>query len=94
MIALERRRKQLEVDEDKTRLQVLREFVADQIAELAFISSNRASTQESRIEAQEVVQWLTVWRQTPELFSDWLDLRLTSPDFRKLFPNFYLEKQP
>jgi hypothetical protein len=33
----------------------------------------------------EVAQWLSVWLQSPELFSDWLDLRRRSPEFRKKF---------
>lgn len=33
----------------------------------------------------EVIQWLTIWLQTPEIFSDWLDLRRESPDFVRKF---------
>jgi hypothetical protein len=40
-----------------------------------------------RAEAREVVQWLTIWLQAPELFSDWLDLRRRSPEFRQKFPH-------
>ena len=33
----------------------------------------------------EVLEWLTIWLQTPEIFTQWLELRLKSPDFRKKF---------
>lgn len=36
--------------------------------------------------AREISQWLTIWLQAPELFSDWLDLRRRSPEFREKFP--------
>ena len=30
---------------------------------------------------REVVEWLRIWLQNPTIFSDWLDLRLKSPNF-------------
>src|SRR6266850_2249190 len=38
-----------------------------------------------RKEAAEIAQWLNIWLQSPELFSDWLDLRRRSPEFREKF---------
>jgi hypothetical protein len=35
--------------------------------------------------AKEVSRWLTVWLQNPQIFSDWLVLRLNSPEFTKEF---------
>ena len=35
--------------------------------------------------AREVVQWLRVWLQNPQIFQDWLSLRQVSPDFRRKF---------
>lgn len=40
-----------------------------------------------RLEAQEIVQWLTVWLQEPSLFEDWLSLRRSSPEFIQRFPH-------
>ena len=37
--------------------------------------------------AKEVVQWLTVWLQDPEIFEDWLSLRQRSSEFVKRFQN-------
>jgi hypothetical protein len=33
----------------------------------------------------EVVQWVTIWLQNPEIFSDWLALRQKSPEFIRKF---------
>ena len=33
----------------------------------------------------EVVQWVTIWLQNPEIFSDWLALRQKSPEFVSKF---------
>jgi len=35
--------------------------------------------------AAELVQWLAIWLQNPELFEDWIDLRQNSPEFRQRF---------
>jgi hypothetical protein len=39
----------------------------------------------SSILAAEVVQWLDIWLQTPDIFSDWLALRQKSKDFARKF---------
>ncbi|MBX7055460.1 MAG: hypothetical protein K1X36_10920 [Pyrinomonadaceae bacterium] len=33
----------------------------------------------------EISEWLSVWLQTPDLFSDWVELRQRSADFRETF---------
>jgi len=35
--------------------------------------------------AREVAQWLTIWLQNPQIFSEWLDLRRSTPEFRERF---------
>src|SRR6185503_4948986 len=35
--------------------------------------------------AAEVAQWLTVWLQNPQIFTEWLALRQNSPEFRERF---------
>ena len=52
---------------------------------------SRIVDDKQREAAKEVSQWLMLWLQTPELFSDRLDLRRRSPEFRKKFPNEYPE---
>jgi len=35
--------------------------------------------------AAEVAQWLAVWLQNPQIFSDWLALRQNTPEFHERF---------
>jgi hypothetical protein len=35
--------------------------------------------------AQEVVQWLTVWLENPQIFQEWLDLRRSTAEFKDRF---------
>jgi hypothetical protein len=35
--------------------------------------------------AQEIAQWLTIWLQTPQIFSEWLSLRRSTADFQARF---------
>ncbi len=36
-------------------------------------------------ESAEIVEWITIWLQTPDIFDDWLALRKASTDFRNRF---------
>jgi phytoene dehydrogenase-like protein len=38
-----------------------------------------------RQEKQEIVRWFQVWLETPDLLADWLALRKSSEEFRRLF---------
>lgn len=49
------------------------------------IARSKILDHSQREQAKEISKWLTVWLQSPELFSDWLDLRRRSPEFRKSF---------
>ena len=40
-------------------------------------------------EKAEIVEWITVWLQTPDIFDDWLVLRKHSADFRNRFGTLY-----
>ena len=35
--------------------------------------------------AAEVAQWLTVWLQNPQIFTEWLTLRQNTAEFRERF---------
>lgn len=63
----------------------LREIVQAARAEASMNSRSKITDAETREQLQEIAQWLTVWLQSPELFSDWLDLRRRSPDFLQKF---------
>ncbi len=48
-------------------------------------SRSKITDQGQREQLKEISHWLTVWLQSPALFSDWLDLRRRSPDYLKRF---------
>jgi hypothetical protein len=49
------------------------------------IAHNRRVEPHKRAEKREIVQWFTLWLETPDAFFDWLELRKHSPEFQKLF---------
>ena len=70
-------------ENDKPMMEHLRESVQEIKSELDVLAaSSRAG---DRILSKEVAQWLSVWLQTPQIFSEWLALRRNTPDFRERF---------
>lgn len=66
----------------------LREIVSNARENVIAISRSKIVDAGERERAKEISQWLMVWLQSPQLFSDWLDLRLRSAEFRSRFPNY------
>jgi hypothetical protein len=65
----------------------LREVVTNARQNQILISRSKIIDPANRERAKEISHWLLVWLQSPQLFSDWLELRLRSDEFRKKFPN-------
>jgi hypothetical protein len=86
VVKLEERRLQLQINNDATGLKELRDIVAAARKDSLLRSHSKIIDSSVREQRKEISQWLTVWLQSPELFSDWLDLRRRSPEFRKKFP--------
>jgi len=63
----------------------LRNLVVAAREELALRARSKILDEGQRQQAKEISEWLRVWLQAPELFSDWLDLRRRSPEFRNKF---------
>jgi hypothetical protein len=63
----------------------LRDIVTAAREELLLRSRSKILDDGQRQEAKEISEWLVVWLQAPELFSDWLDLRRRAPEFRRRF---------
>ena len=76
MKLMETLRKKFLSSGDETRLQIVVEQAREFKLELA-----RKPTEFAR----EIVQWLAIWLQNPEIFEDWSDLRQRSPEFRQRF---------
>jgi hypothetical protein len=49
------------------------------------IARNHKVEPEKRAEKEEIMQWFKVWLDTPDAFFDWLEVRKSSPDFKKRF---------
>jgi hypothetical protein len=57
--------------------------------ELALVAFNNKTNPAAQAQAKEISEWLSLWRNSPDLFADWLELRIGSPGFRSLFPDFH-----
>ena len=73
-------RKRLAADNDREGLRLLREEVLD--AKKRLVSAGRTIDRER---TAEIVQWLTLWLQSPELFENWIALRRASKEFKDKF---------
>jgi hypothetical protein len=49
------------------------------------LARNARVNPEKREEKQEIANWFRVWLQSPDLFSDWLELRKQSEEFQRKF---------
>ena len=61
----------------------LRHEVRQFKSELDLLGANENAP--NRELAQEIAQWLTIWLQTPQIFSEWLSLRRSTADFQARF---------
>lgn len=83
VVKLEEKRMELPARSDA--LKDLRESVAAISKDLLLRGRSKIIDEAARAQLKEVSHWLMVWLQSPDLFSDWLDLRRRSPEFRKKF---------
>lgn len=74
------------IDNTTAESKKLRDIVIAAREELLLRTRSKILEENQRQEANEISEWLRVWLQAPELFSDWLDLRRRSPEFRQRFP--------
>jgi hypothetical protein len=70
----------------ESELKELRNVVMAARDEALLRARSRILEEDQRRQSKEISEWLKVWLQSPELFSDWLDLRRRSPEFRSKFP--------
>ena len=86
VVRLEEKRLQLQADNEANGHKQLRDIVVAARKDLLLKARSKIIDGGVREQLKEISQWLTVWLQSTELFSDWLDLRRRSPEFRKKFP--------
>lgn len=62
-----------------------REPVLSLKRELELVAASSRTSDKDRRLATEIAQWLTVWLQNPQIFTDWFALRRNTAEFRQLF---------
>ena len=72
-------------ENDASMSERLRHEIRQCKAELDLLTANEKAP--NRELAQEIAQWLTIWLQTPQIFSEWLSLRRSTADFQVRFPS-------
>jgi hypothetical protein len=48
------------------------------------ISRNRKVSLQKRLQKQEIAEWFRIWLETPSIFRDWLVMRKSTDEFKKL----------
>ena len=79
---LENLRRKYKAESDKEGLHHLSRIVIEAKKDLVDHPARDAGKRE---QDKELVEWLKVWLQTPEIFSDWVGLRMRSPGFTEQF---------
>jgi hypothetical protein len=82
---LERLRTQAEQARDKVAGQGTRKLAIDARENAQSLAKSRLLDHLTRAEQAEIAEWLTVWIQTPNLFTEWLELRRRSEEFQQKF---------
>lgn len=83
---LENLRRKYTADDDREGLRLVRERGREGRAEALERSKDKKRSEAERDRYKEIAEWLTLWMQSPEMFETWIDLRLSSADFRDKFP--------
>ena len=82
---LENLRRKYRSDGDKDGLRELRETALRGKRELNETADSQTTGTVERKIAIEIIQWLSLWLQTPELFDNWVSIRQNTVEFRGLF---------
>ena len=83
---LDNLRKQFRRKDDREGLRRVQQTVLKGKQRAQMIARNQSVNERKRAEKAEMAEWFTVWLNQPEIFEDWLALRLASKDFRTRFP--------
>ena len=82
---LDKARQRFALQADATNLRRLRDLAITEKQHAEARARDSRVNERARTAQAEIAEWLRVWLQTPDLFSDWLDLRRQTSDFRKKF---------
>ncbi len=82
---LENLRRKFHSEHDREGLRLVRETALKGKNRSQMIAKNEKVERKKREEKQEIVEWFTIWLQSPEIFENWITLRQNSPDFVQRF---------
>lgn len=82
---LENLRRKFTADKDKEGLRLIRETAIKGKQRALMISNNLRVDGKKRTEKAEIAEWFTIWLQSPEIFENWIELRMNSKDFQEKF---------
>jgi hypothetical protein len=82
---LENLRKKFVAENDREGLRLMREVALKGKRRAQMIAKNEKVAPDKRAEKQEIVEWFTIWLQSPEIFENWVILRQNSADFNNRF---------
>lgn len=82
---LENLRRKFGAEKDREGLRLVRETALKGKHRAQMIAGNEKVEQQKRDEKTEIVEWFTLWLQSPEIFENWVELRQNSKDFREKF---------
>jgi hypothetical protein len=82
---LDNLRKQFRRKNDREGLRRVQATVLKGKQRAQMIARNQSVNERKRAEKAEMAEWFTVWLNQPEIFEDWLALRLVSKEFRARF---------
>ena len=78
-------RRQLQKENDKDGLRLLREEAIEAKSAVQKQGKNKNLSDDARSVHAEAAEWITLWLQSPELFENWVKLRRASQNFKAAF---------
>lgn len=82
---LENLRKKFLTENDREGLRLVRDTAVKGKQRAQMIAKNERVEKKKRKEKEEIVEWFTIWLQSPEIFENWIRLRQNSPDYQSRF---------
>ena len=82
---LENLRRKFISENDKEGLRLVREMALKGKRRAQMIAGNEKVDVQKRAEKAEIVEWFSIWLQSPEIFENWIELRQQSKDFKERF---------
>ena len=77
---------------DKKGVEYCRQVAALGRRRAELISRNARVNLQKRLQKKEIAQWFQIWLETPSIFEDWLSMRKSTEEFKKLLESETIPK--